>query len=64
MLLFSASDVVKQTRFIEEKSESEARIAREQLRQMVHYAETRECRRDAAEILRRRICATFLRRLR
>jgi len=45
VLLFSAADVVKQTRFIEEKSESEARIAREQLRQMVHYAETRECRR-------------------
>ena len=45
VLLFSAGDVVKQTRFIDEKSESEARIAREQLRQMVHYAETRECRR-------------------
>ena len=45
VLLFSASDVVKQTRFIDEKSESEARIAREQLRQMVHYAEARECRR-------------------
>jgi ATP-dependent DNA helicase RecQ len=45
VLLFSASDVVKQTRFIEEKSENEARIAREQLRQMVHYAEARECRR-------------------
>jgi ATP-dependent DNA helicase RecQ len=45
LLLFSPSDVVKQTRFIEEKSESEARIAREQLRQMVHYAEARECRR-------------------
>jgi ATP-dependent DNA helicase RecQ len=45
MLLFSASDVAKQLHFIEEKSESEARIAREQLRQMVHYAETRECRR-------------------
>src|SRR5882762_3108546 len=45
VLLFSASDVVKQTRFIEEKSEKEQRIAREQLRQMVHYAETRECRR-------------------
>ena len=28
-----------------EKSESEARIARAQLQQMVHYAETRECRR-------------------
>jgi ATP-dependent DNA helicase RecQ len=45
VLLFSASDVVKQTRFIEEKSEKEQRIAREQLRQMVHYAETRDCRR-------------------
>ncbi len=45
MLLFSASDVVKQTHFIDEKSENEQRIAREQLRQMVHYAETRECRR-------------------
>ena len=45
VLLFNAGDVVKQTRFIDEKSESEARIAREQLRQMVHYAEARECRR-------------------
>src|SRR5437660_5778391 len=45
VLLFNAGDVVKQTRFIEEKSEKEQRIAREQLRQMVHYAETRECRR-------------------
>jgi ATP-dependent DNA helicase RecQ len=45
VLLFSASDVVKQTHFIDEKSENERRIAREQLRQMVHYAETRECRR-------------------
>ena len=45
VLLFSASDVAKHLHFIEEKSESEARIAREQLRQMVHYAETRECRR-------------------
>ena len=45
VLLFSAADVVKQTRFIEEKSEPEARIAREQLRQMVHFAEARECRR-------------------
>jgi ATP-dependent DNA helicase RecQ len=44
-LLFSASDVVKQTHFIDEKSENEQRIAREQLRQMVYYAETRECRR-------------------
>ncbi|MEP7014290.1 MAG: DNA helicase RecQ [Verrucomicrobiota bacterium] len=45
VLLFSASDVVKQRHFIDEKGENEARIAREQLRQMVHYAETRECRR-------------------
>ena len=55
VLLFSAADVVKQTRFIEEKSEKEQRIAHEQLRQMVHYAETRECRRtDLAALLRRR----------
>jgi ATP-dependent DNA helicase RecQ len=45
VLLFSASDVVKQRRFIEEKSEKEATIEREQLRQMIHYAETRDCRR-------------------
>ena len=46
VLLFSAADVVKQTRFIDEKSEKEQRIAHEQLRQMVHFAETRECRRS------------------
>src|SRR5438477_9086807 len=45
VLLFSASDVAKQIHFIDEKSESEGRIARAQLQQMVHYAETRECRR-------------------
>jgi len=45
LLLFSASDVVKQRRFIEEKSEHEQRIAHEQLRAMIAYAETRECRR-------------------
>jgi ATP-dependent DNA helicase RecQ len=45
VLLFSASDVMKQKRFIDEKGEKEQRIAREQLREMVHYAETRECRR-------------------
>src|SRR6202040_1253490 len=33
VLLFSAGDVVKQTQFIEEKSEKEQRIAREQLGQ-------------------------------
>src|SRR6266853_1090747 len=45
VLLFSASDVVKQRRFIEEKSEREQRVAQEQLRDMIHYAETRDCRR-------------------
>ena len=45
VLLFSASDVAKQMHFINEKRGSEQRIAREQLRQMVHYAEARECRR-------------------
>jgi ATP-dependent DNA helicase RecQ len=45
VLLFSPGDVAKQLHFIDEKSESEARIARAQLRQMIHYAETRECRR-------------------
>src|SRR5438128_966474 len=45
VLLFSAGDVAKQIHFIDEKSESEARIARAQLQQMVHYAETRDCRR-------------------
>jgi ATP-dependent DNA helicase RecQ len=46
MLLFSAGDVVKQTRFIDEKSDpKEQQIAREQLQQMVHYAECSGCRR-------------------
>jgi ATP-dependent DNA helicase RecQ len=45
VLLFSPNDVAKQLHFIDEKSETEARIARAQLRQMVHFAETRECRR-------------------
>ena len=45
VLLFNAGDVIKQRRFIEEKSEQEQRIAYEQLRAMVAYAETRECRR-------------------
>ncbi len=46
VLLFSAGDVVKQTAFIEEKSEPEQKIAREQLQQMVHYAECSTCRRQ------------------
>jgi ATP-dependent DNA helicase RecQ len=45
VLLFRPSDVAKQLHFIDEKSENEARIVRAQLQQMVHYAETRECRR-------------------
>src|ERR1051325_7942411 len=45
LLLFSANDAVKQRRFIEEKRDKEATIALEQLRQMVNYAETRDCRR-------------------
>jgi ATP-dependent DNA helicase RecQ len=45
MLLFSAGDVVKQKHFLEEKPEREAQIARAQLREMVSYAESRECRR-------------------
>jgi ATP-dependent DNA helicase RecQ len=45
VLLFSPADVAKQLHFIDDKTESEARIARAQLQQMVHYAETRECRR-------------------
>jgi ATP-dependent DNA helicase RecQ len=48
VLLFSAGDVVKQTQFIDEKpSAQEQKIAREQLQQMVHYAESSECRRVA-----------------
>lgn len=48
LLLFSASDVAKQTGFIDEKSDpTEQRIARQQLQQMVHYAEIGGCRRVA-----------------
>jgi ATP-dependent DNA helicase RecQ len=50
LLLFSAGDVVKQQRFIEEKSPGEQRIAREQLQQIVHYADSAGCRR--VELLR------------
>jgi ATP-dependent DNA helicase RecQ len=46
LLLFSAGDVVKQQRFLDEKTDpKEKQIAREQLQQMVHYAESAECRR-------------------
>src|SRR5438477_752239 len=48
LLLFSAGDVVKQTQFIEEKTNAhEQQVARRQLQQMVHYAETSTCRRSA-----------------
>jgi ATP-dependent DNA helicase RecQ len=51
VLLFSAGDVVKQTGFIDEKPDpQEQKIAREQLHQMVHYAECAGCRR--VELLR------------
>jgi ATP-dependent DNA helicase RecQ len=47
VLLFSAGDAVKQTMFIDEKPDpQEQQIAREQLRQMVHYAECAGCRRS------------------
>lgn len=47
VLFFNPGDVVKQRRFIEEKTGQEQTIAHEQLRAMVTYAETRECRRGA-----------------
>src|SRR5436190_18186775 len=48
VLLFSAGDVVKQAQFIDEKPDpKEKQIARAQLQQMVHYAESAECRRAA-----------------
>jgi ATP-dependent DNA helicase RecQ len=50
LLLFNAGDAVKQMRFIDEKpNPREQQIAREQLQQMVHYAESAGCRR--AELL-------------
>jgi ATP-dependent DNA helicase RecQ len=46
LLLYSASDAVKQRAFIEEKTDpEEQRIAFDQLRQMIHYAESAVCRR-------------------
>ena len=48
LLLFSAGDVTKQNVFIDEKPDEQERArAREQLQQMVHYAEISECRRAA-----------------
>ncbi|HYW72601.1 MAG TPA: DNA helicase RecQ [Pyrinomonadaceae bacterium] len=48
LLLFSAGDSVKYSRFIDEVSNPQERdIARQQLRQMVQLAESAECRRVA-----------------
>ena len=48
LLLFTAGDVVKYGRFIDEMTNpEERRVAREQLQQMVHYAECPACRRAA-----------------
>lgn len=45
LLLFSVADMMKQKAFIEEKTPQEQKIAREQLQQIVHYAESANCRR-------------------
>ena len=46
ILLFSPGDAAKQTHFIEEMTNAqEKEIARAQLRKMLHYAETAQCRR-------------------
>lgn len=46
VLLYSAADAIKQKAFIEEKQDpEEQKFAREQLQQMIHYAESSGCRR-------------------
>ncbi|MEN9402219.1 MAG: ATP-dependent helicase RecQ [Verrucomicrobiota bacterium] len=46
LLLFSAGDIAKQTHFLDEiTDEHEQAVARRQLRQIVHYAESAGCRR-------------------
>ena len=50
VLLFSPGDVIKHQRFIEEKTPAEQVIARQQLQQIVHYADSAGCRRR--ELLR------------
>jgi len=46
LLLFSAADIVKHRRFIDEKTDpTEKEIARRQLSQVIHYAESSSCRR-------------------
>ena len=48
LLLFSAGDAAKQAHFIKEMSTpQEQQIARRQLREMIHYAESSACRRHA-----------------
>jgi ATP-dependent DNA helicase RecQ len=50
LLLFSAGDIAKQTHFLDEiTDEPERQVARGQLRQITHYAESATCRR--AELL-------------
>lgn len=50
LLLFNAGDIAKQTHFLDEiTNKQEQEIARAQLRQIVHYAESAGCRR--AELL-------------
>jgi ATP-dependent DNA helicase RecQ len=51
LLFFSAGDMVKHTRFIDEKPDPREReLARQQLQQILHYAESAACRRG--ELLR------------
>ena len=48
LLLFSPGDIAKQTHFLDEITDpQEQRVARDQLRRMVHYAEGAGCRRAA-----------------
>jgi ATP-dependent DNA helicase RecQ len=47
LLLFSPGDIAKQTHFLDEITDAqEQQIARAQLRQIVHYAESAGCRRS------------------
>lgn len=47
LLLYSAGDVAKVQRFIQEMQDPERTVARQHLEQMVHFAESAECRRRA-----------------
>ena len=48
LLLYSSGDAVKQRRFIDEKPDPEERkIALAQLQQILHYAESEQCRRTS-----------------